>query len=29
MINGQEYTLYKGNENIIDVLTNTKTIKYL
>lgn len=27
MINGQEYTLYKGNENIIDVLTNTKNYK--
>lgn len=27
MINGQEYTLYKGNENIIDKLTNTKNYK--
>ncbi|MDY3002630.1 MAG: hypothetical protein SOR73_13295 [Romboutsia timonensis] len=27
MLNGQEYTLYKGNENIIDVLTNKKNYK--
>ncbi len=27
MINGQEYTLYKGNENIIDKLINTKNYK--
>lgn len=27
MLNGQEYTLYKGNENIIDILTNTKNYK--
>lgn len=27
MINGQEYPLYKGNENIIDKLTKTKNYK--
>ena len=27
MLNGQEYTLYKGNENIIDILTKTKNYK--
>lgn len=27
MINGKVYTLYKGNENIIDKITNTKNYK--
>ena len=27
MLNGQEYSLYKGNQNIIDVLTNKKNYK--